>query len=42
MKKCRRKGKIFYAVFEAAKSLSEKAREKTGLQDDGFALLTAT
>ena len=26
------------AVFEAAKSLSEKVREKTGLQDDGSAL----
>ena len=25
----------FHAVFEAAKSLSEKVREKTGLQDDG-------
>lgn len=28
----------FHAIFEAAKSLSEKVREKTGLQDDGLAL----
>ena len=28
----------FHAVFEATKSLSEKVREKTGLQDDGSAL----
>lgn len=25
----------FHAIFEAAKSLSEKVREKTGMQDDG-------
>ena len=25
----------FHAIFEAAKSLSEKVREKTGIQDDG-------
>lgn len=25
----------FHAVFEAAKSLSEKVRSKTGLQEDG-------
>ena len=25
----------FHAVFEAAKSLSEKVREKTGMQEDG-------
>lgn len=25
-------------MFEVAKSLSEKVREKTGLQEDGFAL----
>ena len=28
----------FHAVFEAAKSLSEKVREKTGLQEDGSTL----
>lgn len=28
----------FHAVFEAAKSLSEKVREKTGMQDDGSSL----
>lgn len=28
----------FHAIFEGAKSLSEKVREKTGLQDDGSAL----
>ena len=28
----------FHAVFEAARSLSEKVREKTGLQDDGSVL----
>lgn len=28
----------FHVVFEAAKSLSEKVREKTGLQEDGSAL----
>lgn len=27
--------KYFHAVFEAAKSLSEKVREKTGMQEDG-------
>ena len=31
----------FHAVFEAAKSLSEKVREKTGLQEDGSALFNA-
>lgn len=31
----------FHAVFEAAKSLSEKVREKTGILDDGSTLFNA-